>query len=358
MKYRNFFIVLQKLNNRFMQDLNEIINESPLKLKRALSIKMIKSGFTIENVCNLLDVKKSFVEKWRAIYNREGALHIEPNYKGSKGFLTSVELENVISYIKTKNTCHVDELISYIKDKYDFTYKSKQSYYDILKQAGMSWKKTEKVNPKKDNELVENKKKEIKKKLQDRKEEILSGDMVVLMEDECHLLWGDTLGYVWGKTNERVSIPMTNEKLRQTYYGAVDIMNGNSYVVPYEKGNGKCTIEYLKYLRKVLKYKKILIFWDGASYHKSSEMKDYLAEINNGLTPENWKITLELFAPNAPEQNPVEDIWLQGKDFLRKMFAENNTFAKVKKSFINYYQNRKFSFQKLEMYRNFVLQMI
>ena len=182
--------------------------------------------------------------------------------------------------------------------------------------------------------------------------------MVVLMEDECHLLWGDTLGYVWGKTNERVSIPMTNEKLRQTYYGAVDIMNGNSYVVPYEKGNGKCTIEYLKYLRKVLKYKKILIFWDGASYHKSSEMKDYLAEINNGLTPENWKITLELFAPNAPEQNPVEDIWLQGKDFLRKMFAENNTFAKVKKSFINYYQNRKFSFQKLEMYRNFVLQMI
>lgn len=158
-----------------MQDLNEIINECPLKLKRALSIKMIKSGFTIENVCNLLDVKKSFVEKWRAIYNREGALHIEPNYKGSKGFLTSVELENVISYIKTKNTCHVDELISYIKDKYDFTYKSKQSYYDILKQAGMSWKKTEKVNPKKDNELVENKKKEIKKNFKTEKKKYSPG---------------------------------------------------------------------------------------------------------------------------------------------------------------------------------------
>ena len=175
------------------------------------------------------------------------------------------------------------------------------------------------------------------------------------MEDECHLLWGDTLGYVWGKTNERIAMPMTNEKLRQTYYGAVNIMNGDCYVFPYEKGNGKYTIEYIDCLRRELKNKKILIFWDGASYHKSNEMKDYLAKLNNGLTSENWPVTLELFAPNAPEQNPVEDIWLQGKDYLRKMFAENKTFAKVKQSFRNYYQNRKFTFPKLEMYKNFVL---
>ena len=178
------------------------------------------------------------------------------------------------------------------------------------------------------------------------------------MEDECHLLWGDTLGYVWGKTNERNSIPITNEKLRQTYYGAVNIMTGDCYVSPYERGNGKYTIEYINYLRKTLNNKKILILWDGASYHKSNEMKDYLAQLNNGLTSENWEVTLELFAPNAPEQNPVEDIWLQGKNSLRKAFAENNTFAKVKKSFINYYQNRRITFPKIEMYRDFVLQMI
>ena len=151
------------------------------------------------------------------------------------------------------------------------------------------------------------------------------------MEDECHLLWGDTLGYVWGKTNEQTAIPITNVKLRQTYYGAIDIMNGDCYVSPYEKGNGKWTIDYIEYLRKELKCKKILMFWDGASYHKSKEIKDYLAEINDGLTPENWPVTLVLFAPNAPEQNPVEDIWLQGKNMLRKLFAENNTFSKVKK---------------------------
>ena len=42
------------------------------------------------------------------------------------------------------------------------------------------------------------------------------------MVDECHLLWGDSEGYVWGKKKERVSIPIVNEKERQTYFGGLD----------------------------------------------------------------------------------------------------------------------------------------
>lgn len=40
------------------------------------------------------------------------------------------------------------------------------------------------------------------------------------MMDEC--LWGDVCGYVWGRTNEKIQVPVKNEKERQTYYGAVD----------------------------------------------------------------------------------------------------------------------------------------
>ena len=47
--------------------------------------------------------------------------------------------------------------------------------------------------------------------------------MSVFIEDECHVLWGDTLGYVWGKKNERIELPITNERMRQSYYGALDI---------------------------------------------------------------------------------------------------------------------------------------
>lgn len=44
----------------------------------------------------------------------------------------------------------------------------------------------------------------------------------VFLIDECHLLWGDICGYVWGRTDERVEVPMTNERYKQTYFGALD----------------------------------------------------------------------------------------------------------------------------------------
>ena len=33
---------------------------------------------------------------------------------------------------------------------------------------------------------------------------------------------------------------------------------------------------------------------------------------------DKWSITCILFAPNAPQENPVEDIWLPAKNFLKK----------------------------------------
>jgi len=172
------------------------------------------------------------------------------------------------------------------------------------------------------------------------------------MEDECHLLWGDTLGYVWGKKNEKIEIPILNERERQTYYGAINCLTGKFYILPFSSGNGENTVEYVKFLQKELKNKKILLIWDGASYHRFSAMREYLQLINMDLPVNEWKITCELFAPNAPEQNPVEDIWLQGKSFLRKFFTENKTFAQVKKSFSSFLQNRVFNFPKIQMYRD------
>ena len=92
-------------------------------------------------------------------------------------------------------------------------------------------------------------------------------------------------------------------------------MNGELFLKAYPAGNGIHTVSFVKELLEKQKAKKILLIWDGASYHKSSEMQEYLKEVNVGLEPQEWQVYCMLFAPNAPEQNPVEDIWLQGKTF-------------------------------------------
>jgi len=51
---------------------------------------------------------------------------------------------------------------------------------------------------------------------------------------------------------------------------------------------------------------------------------------NGDKKPENWSINCILFAPNAPQQNPVEDIWLQAKNFLRKYWYLCMSFKIVK----------------------------
>jgi hypothetical protein len=54
--------------------------------------------------------------------------------------------------------------------------------------------------------------------------EIETGKLRVLLLDECHLMWGDLSGYVWGKTDQEITVSVVNEREKQTYYGAVDYL--------------------------------------------------------------------------------------------------------------------------------------
>lgn len=176
--------------------------------------------------------------------------------------------------------------------------------------------------------------------------------MVILIEDESHLRWGETCGFVWGKTNEKISIPMSNFRERQTYFGAVNLVSKQFHLEPYPSGNGVNTVDFVKKLQAIYQNSKLLIIWDGASYHKYSEMKTYLQEINHGLAETEWQVTCMLFAPHAPEQNPVEDLWLKGKNWLRKHFAKNKTFAQVKQSFSDFLTKNSFDSHKFQWYYN------
>jgi hypothetical protein len=73
--------------------------------------------------------------------------------------------------------------------------------------------------------------------------------VIVFAEDEAHTLWGDTLGHVWCRENERTEVPIENAKERQTYYGVMNLYNQEFKISPYERGNGENTVDFLKYLQ-------------------------------------------------------------------------------------------------------------
>jgi putative transposase len=334
-----------------MSTLEDIIDSlENLEIKRALAVKMFFADFKMEDICALLNVSDSFVSKWKIIYENEGAGALKVNYKGGTGFLTEDQRYRIIFHLRNKPHCSVEELRDYIESHYGVVYQSKQSYYDLLKAGGLSWHQTQAVNPKRDETQVLQKREEIKAELAARQAEIASGEVVVFAEDECHLVSGDTIGYAWGRRNERTEVPIENAKQRQTYYGVMNLYNQEFFLTPCERGNGENTVSFMKYLQALQPNKKMIVLWDKASYHGGKEVRAYLNKVNQGLEKKDWKVTCLLFAPNAPDQNPVEDVWLQGKNFLRRHFYENKTFQQVKQSFFNFLNKKVFNIEKSNWY--------
>lgn len=185
------------------------------------------------------------------------------------------------------------------------------------------------------------------------RQEIESEKLLIFFVDECHLIWGDVCGYVWGKTHRRIEIPIRNEKQRQTYYGAINYRTGTVILQEYPQGNRENTIKFVRYLLEQNRERKIVIIWDGVKYHCSQEFKTYLAKVNQERTEQEWLVRCIKLAPNAPEQNPIEDVWLQGKEMVRRYWNLCQSF-KIIKWLFNWTINQDlFHFPKLSMYGSF-----
>jgi transposase len=181
--------------------------------------------------------------------------------------------------------------------------------------------------------------------------EIASGQVRVMFLDECHLLWGDVSGYGWSRRNRRVDVAVPSPRQRQTYYGALDYLSKRFYLQAYDAGNSENTVAFLEYLQSLIpEAVRFILIWDGASYHRSAVLKAFLAQVNASRPACEWKITCIRLAPNAPEQNPVEDVWLQAKRFLRQLAHVCKTFKSVKFLFHFFTHLQVFDFPKAFMY--------
>jgi transposase len=347
------FLLEQKKKDESIAVLESFIKSNPdaRELKRAIAIKMAIQGESSQKIVKLLGVSEYFIRTWKKAFASLGLEGIKLGYRGAKGYLSPEQKQEVTKWLQSQKYWHLEELVNHLEREYGVVYQSKQSYYTLFSDAKISWKKTQKSNPKLNEELVEKKQQEIQSFLEKNKAGIGSGETVVLFIDESHLLHGDTCGYVWGHQKIRLNIPIKNEREKQTYFGALNYQTLEFTLQSYPTGNGAATVEFVQHLQQQYPNKKLVLIWDGASYHKYGEFREFLQQTNQKRAAEDWLITCLVFAPNAPQQNPVEDIWLQAKNFLRKYWHLCTSFPAVKKLFELFTQGQKFDFPKIQCYR-------
>lgn len=142
-----------------LDDLNEFIqsNPDPRELKRAVAVQMFLQGYKHREIQAILGVSSGFISKWTRLYEQFGVSGLRLGYQGSVGYREPEQRQAVITWLQTKNYWNLAELQGQIQDGYDVVFDSKQSYYTLFEQAGISWKKTQKRNPKEDPALVQKK---------------------------------------------------------------------------------------------------------------------------------------------------------------------------------------------------------
>ncbi len=130
------------------------------EVRKALAVKLVYQGYLYDEIQTILDVSRGSITGWKQAYEENGIDGLRLNYQGRKSHLSYEQREEVLSWLQTKDTWELGELEYKLAFDYDVVYQSKQSYYAIFEEAGISWKKTTKLNPKANPDAVAEKKRD------------------------------------------------------------------------------------------------------------------------------------------------------------------------------------------------------
>jgi putative transposase len=148
-----------------MDKLAKLIEETTdvRELKRAVSVKLREGGMSTAAVGEVLHLPPRTVRAWYQRYEREGVEGLRLKYRGSESYLSVERRQEMEDWLGAQETITVEEVRDELEARYGVVYQSKQSYYDLMEASGLSYHRTEKGNPKRQEAQVRERREEIKK---------------------------------------------------------------------------------------------------------------------------------------------------------------------------------------------------
>lgn len=122
---------------------------------------------------------------------------------------------------------------------------------------------------------------------------------------------------IWYRRGKEPIIEAKRKGESTNFYGALNLKTGKVTAMEVERQNGETTVKFLKKLARIYKGKQIFLIWDGASWHKCKEIREFLKTTK--------QFELFNFPPYSPEFNPQEHVW--------KNLRQNVTHNRMEKDF-------------------------
>lgn len=315
------------------------------EVRRAQAILFVDAQTSYGTIESLTQFKERAVLSFRQRYLKEGLKGIEHKRKGKPKRLLTLKQRQEILHFLTATTPQdhgyettfwsTSVLAHLIQEKYGVVYKSKKPFYLLFEEANFSFHKPGQVYEKRDEAQVEAWKSSLKSKLE---EAFQDPETVILCEDEMVLSSTTTFQKIWLKKGVYPKIEVSNTKKNKSIYGFLNIKSGEEHSFIKEWQNMHITVEVLKEIRAVYPHQRLLLFWDGAGWHRGSRVQDFIKE--------DSRIEVVYFPPYSPEENPQEHVWKAGRSAVT-----HNTFIpdieKTAQQFVHFLNTTTFTYSLL-----------
>lgn len=327
--------------------LGKYLKKSPtasIRLK-AQAILLRAQGLQISDIAEALLVSVRTITRWLKdfVKNRlaslfsghisnENAAKLTRDQKKEVGWLLSQPPDE---YGVPPRFWDVPKLKKYLEAVFDVVYESDVSYHLLLKFSGLTLKYPDVVSPRRDEEAIKKRIKEIRREIAPL---LKSDEWVVFASDETRLQKEAEIRRAWLIKGRRTVVKTERSKEHQNYLGFLDQNTHVCQVFPIKRGNSTETIRVLKKIVKQYPNKRVCVIWDNARWHKSKQLREQLTK-----TKSLERVHLIALQPYAPETNPIEHVWGYAKSKLANKAGK--AFEEIKQEFMQLTHQQTFLYQ-------------
>jgi transposase len=296
---------------------------SARELARAQAILMHEKGLKADFIEGMTGIKRSVLFKWRARYQQHGIEALKDRERKPKPLLTRgqrTEIVRVLQKMTPRDFGYQTEhwtstiLGHLIKEQYNVAYKSKKRLYLLFREARFTYHKPGQIYRNRKQDQIDQWVLTYTPIIQKHLEE---PNTVVLVGDEMVLSTQTTTQKVWIPVNTFPKIEVSNTRKNRSIYGFLNVQAGIEHAFKTAHQNSKITCFILNKLCALYPNKHIVLVWDNASWHRSKEVRAWLSTTS-------YHITLIAFPTYAPELNPQEHVWKEGRAAVsHNKFIEN-----------------------------------
>ena len=329
----------------------EILTEQRKKSKtlliqdRAHAILLIAQGYHAPEIGRIIDRDRTTVERWLHQWNDTRISSIFPAYADNTNAskLTETQLKEIKKALSKPPSTEgslpsafwdIKHLKSYITAQYGVIYESDRSYHHLFAISGYSFKLPEGFDRRRNDALVNRRMAEIQIEMK----ELEKRGYIQFAADECSLAWETEYRRAWLKQGEKTVLKVSRKKIRQNYFGALNLRTGREELIPLSWQNTETMIEAIRELTKRYVGQRLALIWDNAKWHRSKELRALL-----GMGKEFSHIRFIWLPPYAPDKNPQEHVWKAAKDVTANTVTE--TFEQLKNIFENTIRGKVFNYK-------------